>query len=337
MGKSTVSLALACSLSALGMKVGLLDADLQGPSLPTMIGDVDRRVQRTPDGRGAVPAEQFGLRLMSYGFLSPTRHEAAVMRGPLASQVVQQMALGTAWGDLDYLVVDLPPGTGDIHLALMQATSLTANIVVTTPQVLAHVDARKGLAMFDALAVPTVGAVNNMAYFVCGHCQARHDVFGGGAQHAARLDRYGIPLTVDIPIVPDIAAGADQGTPFALSSDASTKAVRDDLMQFCRDVHERVEARLLDGDAKPAVTIDGQGDVRVDGSVIRAGDLRRRCRCALCLHEMTGERIGPAAPDDVRAVGTVEMGNYAVAVHWSDGHRSSIYTYDVLRSATLDR
>ena len=209
-GKSATAVNLALALKAEGARVGLLDADIYGPSLPIMLGKSDERVH-SPDGTLMAPLFAHGLACNSLGFLMDPQ-EAAVWRGPMASAALKQLFNDTLWPELDYLVVDLPPGTGDIPLTLAQAVPVSTAVVVTTPQNLALADARRGVAMFTKVHVPVCGVVENMSYFVCGHCGTASAIFGdaGGAQLAAEC---GVPVLGQIPLDPSIRADADGGLP----------------------------------------------------------------------------------------------------------------------------
>jgi len=178
-GKSTVAVNLAFSLLNQGLKVGIMDADLYGPSLPTMISPDQQELYTDEDDATKIkPIEFAGIKAMSYGFA--TKNKGAVMRGPMASNLVAQLVGSTQWGDLDYLVVDFPPGTGDVQLTLCQELMITASVIITTPQKLAYVDVVKGIEMFDSLKVPTVAVIENMAYYKCGSCDEKHRIFGNG-------------------------------------------------------------------------------------------------------------------------------------------------------------
>ena len=213
-GKSTVCINLARALVRSGARVGLLDADIYGPSLPLLMG-----VREAPEiaGNTILPVEAEGIAVMSIGLLTEAE-TPVVWRGPLLAQAVQQFLSQVAWGALDYLLVDLPPGTGDIPLTLSQQVALTGAVIVTTPQNVAIEDVERGIAMFDKVEVEVVGLVENMSYFLCPHCAERHPLFGesGGREMAQRLD---LPLLGTLPLVPDLeavatAAGASLTGPF---------------------------------------------------------------------------------------------------------------------------
>jgi ATP-binding protein involved in chromosome partitioning len=209
-GKSTFSVNLAIGLANQGKKVGLMDADMYGPSVPTMMG-----INKRPDineSKKIVPIEKFGIKLMSLGFLIP-EDAPAIWRGPIVMQVTTQFLRDVDWGELDFLVVDLPPGTGDIQLTLVQTVPINYAIVVSTPQDISLIDAKKALGMFDKVNVPVFGIVENMSYFICPHCGKRSDIFKhGGAKEIA--EKLGVNFLGDIPIVEDICELSDLGEPF---------------------------------------------------------------------------------------------------------------------------
>jgi ATP-binding protein involved in chromosome partitioning len=218
-GKSTTAINLALALAAAGQKVGILDADIYGPSLPRLLG-----MNKKPETEGnkLIPLDAWGLQAMSIGFLveeeSPT-----IWRGPMVMSAVQQMLRDVAWTDLDVLVVDMPPGTGDTQLTLSQRAELAGAVIVSTPQDLALIDARKGLNMFKRVDVPVLGIVENMSYFLCPSCGERADIFGtGGAEtEAARLN---LPFLGAIPLHMEIRETSDAGTPIVASQPDSTHA-----------------------------------------------------------------------------------------------------------------
>lgn len=218
-GKSTVASNLAIALAQMGHRVGLLDADIHGPSQPLMFGCEDYKpVATTVNGRDLIePVEQYGVKMLSVGFFLDPK-EAVVWRGGMASNALKQLISDGNWGELDYLLIDLPPGTSDIHLTLVQALKLTGAIVVTTPQPVALADARKGVDMFqnEKIAVPVLGIVENMAYFTPAELpENKYYIFGkdGGKQLAEELN---VPLLGQIPLVQSIREGGDSGMPVAL-------------------------------------------------------------------------------------------------------------------------
>lgn len=210
-GKSTVSSNLAVALARAGRKVGLLDADIYGPSQPRMMG-VNKR-PASPDGKTIIPLHAHGVTLMSIGFMME-EGKAVVWRGPMLMGALQQMLGQVEWGELDVLLVDLPPGTGDVQLTLCTKSELTGAIVVSTPQDVALIDARKALDMFATLKTPVLGLIENMSMFVCPDCGAEHQIFGQGGV-AAEADKMGVPLLGSLPIDLETRLAGDGGTPVA--------------------------------------------------------------------------------------------------------------------------
>ncbi len=212
-GKSTTALNLALGLRDLGLRVGLLDADIYGPSVPRLTGI--REKPELNDDRKMIPIERFGLAVMSIGFLVE-EDTAMIWRGPMVMGAITQMLRDVVWGTLDVLVVDMPPGTGDAQLTLAQNVPLKGAIIISTPQDLSLIDARRGLAMFTKVNVPVLGIVENMSYFQCPHCGTRSDIFGhGGARHEA--ERLGLPFLGEIPLHMAIRAASDAGNPVVVS------------------------------------------------------------------------------------------------------------------------
>jgi ATP-binding protein involved in chromosome partitioning len=218
-GKTTVAVNLAIALAKSGGKVGIIDADIYGPNVPIMLG---MKAQLTTDGQKIIPAERYGLQVISMGFL--TADDAPIIwRGPMLHGAVQQFFREVRWTDLDYLVVDLPPGTGDVALSLSQTVPVAGAIVVTTPQQVSLADSRRAVAMYKKLNIPTLGIVENMSYFVCTNCQHEAEIFGhgGGEQMAADL---GVPFIGRIPLYQAIREGGDTGVPLVISEPDSPAA-----------------------------------------------------------------------------------------------------------------
>jgi ATP-binding protein involved in chromosome partitioning len=216
-GKTTVAVNLAIALKNMGHAVGLLDADVYGPNVPVMLGTNEQ--PRAIDERTIIPVEAYGLKMISMGLLSPG-DKPLVWRGPMLHSVIQQFLRSTQWGELDYLIVDLPPGTGDVQLTLIQSVSVSGAVVVTTPSIVALADVRKAIEMFRQVNVEILGVVENMSYFNCPHCKGRIDVFGHGeGQHMAK--KFEVPFLGEIEIDPQIRIGGDTGKPVAsLGEDA---------------------------------------------------------------------------------------------------------------------
>lgn len=235
-GKTTVAVNLALALAHEGHAVGLLDLDIYGPNVPLMMGTSAR--PGLADGK-LVPPERFGIRVMSLGLLL-TDKSPVIWRGPLVAQAVRQLLHEVAWGTLDYLVIDLPPGTGDAQLSLVQDVPLSGAVIVTTPSDVALLDAEKGLRMFDQVGVAVLGIVENMSYFVCPHCRAESDVFsrGGGRRVSEAL---GAPFLGEVPLHPRIREGGDGGTPIIISAPESPEAQA--FLAIARQVLAAFESR----------------------------------------------------------------------------------------------
>lgn len=235
-GKSTVAVSLALALKVEGAKVGLLDADIYGPSQGIMLGVAEGRRPKTLDGQRFEPLRAHGLQAMSMSFLITDR-TPTVWRGPMATGALRQLLVQTAWQDLDYLIVDMPPGTGDIQLTMAQSAPVAGAVIVTTPQDIALIDARKGMEMFRKVDIPILGVVENMSLFACPDCGAKHTLFGdgGGARVA---EEYGVPLLGRLPLSLSVREATDAGTP-VVSRDSQEPAA----LTF-RDAARHMAARL---------------------------------------------------------------------------------------------
>ena len=320
-GKSTVAAQLARSMQRGGLRVGLLDTDIYGPSLPTLFNL--HRPQLMMRGEMLLPLEVDGLQLMSVGFV--LGDSPAVMRGPMVSGYVQQILTKTDWGDLDYLIIDMPPGTGDIQLTLVQQAALDGALIVTTPHSLSLVDVARGILMFERVNVPVLGVIENMSYFVCNNCDKKHYLFGNSAQ--ALKDRFGIDTLAEFPMVEGIS---NLGNAHAGEDIAALKTLTD-------NVHRAVGKRRIQKEELPEVTAE-PGHIVVkwsDGTVdrLRNRDVRAACQCALCIEEFSGEKLldESTIPEDIEPKSIDLMGNYAVAIAWSDGHSSGIFSWDRLK------
>ena len=233
-GKTTLSVNLAVALSKMGQKVGLLDADVYGPNVPLMLG-VSGQPKMVGENR-IEPLEAFGLKVISVGFLNPG-DKPIIWRGPMLHQIVKQFLGLVEWGHLDYMVVDLPPGTGDIALSLVQSVPLTGAVVVSTPSDVSLQDARKAIEMFRQMKVDLVGVVENMSYFVCPHCSHEIDIFSrGGAEKMAQ--HFGVPFLGSIELDPEVRKSGDGGKPIVLEGESSPHAKS--IFAFARNVVARV-------------------------------------------------------------------------------------------------
>lgn len=248
-GKSTTSVNLAIGLRDLGLKVGILDADIYGPSMPRLLGITGK--PQAISGRVLAPMEGFGLKVMSIGFLVE-EDTPMIWRGPMVISALTQMLREVEWGELDVLVVDMPPGTGDAQLTMAQQVPLAGAVIVSTPQDLALIDARKGLNMFRKVEVPLLGLVENMSYFFCPDCGSRHDIFGhGGAREEA--ERIGVPFLGEIPLQMSIRETSDGGTPVVAANPDSEEA------EIYREVATKVWDRLKaesEASKQPAIVFE---------------------------------------------------------------------------------
>lgn len=218
-GKSTVSVNLAVALAQTGARVGLMDADIYGPNVPLMMGI---KTPPAPEGEKLLPAENHGVKFMSMAFFVPD-DTPMIWRGPMVHGAIQQFLRDVIWGELDYLLVDLPPGTGDAQLSISQLVPLTGSVIVTTPQEVALLDSKKGLAMFRKVHVPVLGIVENMSYFECPHCHEKTEIFSrGGGRLAA--EKLGVAFLGEVPIDPAIRVGGDNGVPIVVADPKSPQA-----------------------------------------------------------------------------------------------------------------
>jgi Mrp family chromosome partitioning ATPase/DUF971 family protein len=386
-GKSTTAVNLAYSLQRLGANVGILDVDVYGPSLPTMVKPEDDVVRFV--GRQIAPLQRNGVKLMSFGYVN---EGTATMRGPMVTQLLDQFLGVINWGPLDYLILDFPPGTGDIPLTLTQRLNITSAVIVTTPQELSFADVVRGVEMFDSVQVPIAAVVENMAYYeakpsvdlekltreIRRKLQAslglngdassskavkdldsltadlvetvkgslpteRIRIFGPG--HKERLsNQWGIEHTFSVPLLDRIAANGDSGTPYVLEFPDSPPARV--FLELAQSVVSEV-AKAKYSNSRPDIGYDkAEHQIRVRGissdanegreagiledgvSVLTPAELRRACRCAGCVEELTGRQIliPTSVPESVQPMRMSPTGNYALSVDWSDGHRS-LYPY----------
>jgi ATP-binding protein involved in chromosome partitioning len=247
-GKSTVAANVAVSLAGTGARVGLMDADIYGPSIPTILGIIDRP---QPGKKGIQPVDAYGVKVISAGFfIRPD--QAVVWRGPMLSKLIDQFLNDVEWGDLDYLIVDLPPGTGDVQLTLCQRIPLTGAVIVSTPQDVALRVAEKAVIMFNQLKCPILGIVENMSYYVCSHCGQRDAIFDtGGAERAAV--RWQAPLLGKVPLTTRIREASDGGRPVELADSGSAGAAA--FTEIAKNLAAQISIRHLKEEAEPAVKI----------------------------------------------------------------------------------
>ena len=362
-GKSTVSVNLAFALQQIGGRIGLLDADVLGPSIPGMLGlHSGQQPAQTADQK-MIPPESYGLKAISMGMLT-TDDKPAILRGPMVGKFLNMFIDSVQWGSLDYLILDLAPGTGDTQLTVAQRLPLTGAIIVTTPQDVSLKIARRGLRMFETVHVPILGIIENMSTFTCPHCGKGTDIFhhGGGERMAREI---GVPFLGAIPLDADIVTCGDSGRPIML--DKPTSFAAQAYVAIATELHDRLQGlppRALkpftwtwepsegeplweesairsSGSSTTAIGI-GRRDARTlsvlweDGhrSDLDVRHLRLACSCALCKEEMSGRRL--LDPKSVRADVTPRtlhsVGNYAINIVWNDGHSTGIYSFKHLRA-----
>ncbi len=318
-GKSTCACALALELAQRGLKTGLLDADIYGPSLPSLFQLRDVQVQSN-EFKMLSPIDHQGLKLMSFGFL--LGDAPAVMRGPIVTRYIQQLLFQTDWGELDYLILDMPPGTGDVQLTITQSIKLTGAVIVTTHHSLSLVDTARGILMFEKVKVPILGVIENMAYFVAPDTGKKYYIFG--EQKAGALStRFGVKTLVEVPIMGELS-----GDMRAYHANTYIQKATDELLQAVE------KSQSSQSDLKDAGFRDGRVVlVFSDGREIsaKAFDLRANCQCALCVSEVTGKRQVDIQkiPKDINPTEILPLGNYAVGITWSDNHSSGIYPYSM--------
>lgn len=360
-GKSTVSVNLALALQERGARVGLVDADILGPSIPRMMGiPTGEPPEMTADSR-MIPAERHGLKVVSMGMLTGD-DRPAVLRGPMVSKYLKMFVSGVQWGELDYLILDLPPGTGDTQLTLAQSLPLAGVAIVTTPQAVSLKIARRGLRMFEKVQVPILGIVENMRTFTCPHCGETTDIFrhGGGEQMSKDL---GVPFLGALPLDAEVVTCGDEGTPIVVAQPQSASAlvygsIAQALVAQLEPTGTRLKPFAWNWESNEGVPPWPQSAAHPSGaSDIPLGlrrrdprtlsilwqdghrddldvrDLRLACQCALCVEEMSGRKLldPQTVPADVSPRQIISIGNYAIQFDWSDGHNSGIYTFNDLR------
>jgi Mrp family chromosome partitioning ATPase/DUF971 family protein len=320
-GKSTVAALLALDLARRGHLTGLLDADIFGPSLPTLFNVHHPELFMTDEKRLLPHEGPAGLRLMSFGFL--LGDQPAILRGPMVTGYLQQLIQQVEWGPLDYLVLDLPPGTGDVQLTLTQSLRISGAVIVTTHQSLSLVDVSRGILMFEKVNVPILGLVENMAYVVCPKCSEKHWLFGKPASELQR--RFGLQTLAEFPIEPAFSG------PFSEAPDLPVvRAAVDNIIRALgrRSLEASALPTIENAGAQILMTWNDQTVSRVDPFRLRAS-----CECAHCVDERTGKRLLKEAeiPVDIRAEEITPLGNYAVSIKWSDKHSTGIHPYPRIR------
>jgi ATP-binding protein involved in chromosome partitioning len=336
-GKSTTAVNLALGLQALGLKAGILDADIYGPSQPRLLGLTGR--PQVAHGKMLRPMEGFGLKAMSMGFLVDEA-TPVIWRGPMVVSALTQMLRDVVWGELDVLVIDMPPGTGDVQLTMAQQVPLSGAIIVSTPQDLALIDARKGLNMFRKVDVPVLGIVENMSTFICPRCGERTDIFGhGGAEREA--DKLGIPFLGGVPLHIAIRETSDAGQPIVATSPDSPHA------QAYRAIAAKAWQQLevgsgqglqppkleISGDRRAlAVTFDGEAPVELTAEMLRV-----MSPSAEVQGHSPDQRVTVPKKRSVKIKELKPVGNYAARIVFDDGHDTGLYSWSYLRTLADER
>jgi ATP-binding protein involved in chromosome partitioning len=334
-GKSTTAVNLALAFQAIGLKAGILDADIYGPSQPRLLGLSGR--PQVVRGNTLRPMEAYGLKAMSMGFLVD-EGTPIIWRGPMVVSALTQMLRDVDWGELDTLVIDMPPGTGDVQLTMAQQVPLSGAIIVSTPQDLALIDARKGLNMFRKVDVPVLGIVENMSFFVCPKCGERSDIFGhGGARLEA--EKLGIPFLGGVPLDMEIRLTSDDGRPIVATSPNGAHA------QIYRDIATKAWAELKGSSESriqpPTLAISpdkGELQVAFPGQAaftLSAEMLRVMSPSAEVQGHSPDQRVTVGRKRNVKIKELRPVGNYAVRIVFDDGHDTGLYAWSYLQ--TLDR
>jgi ATP-binding protein involved in chromosome partitioning len=362
-GKSTVSVNLALALQQVGGRIGLMDADVFGPSIPGMLGlPTGQQPEATPD-RKLVPPERHGLKTISMGMLRED-DDPAILRGPMVGKYLSFFVGSVQWGQLDALILDLPPGTGDTQLTLAQSFPLSGAIIVTTPQDVSLKVARRGLRMFETLHVPILGIIENMSTFTCPHCGGDTDVFrrGGGERMSQQLR---VPFLGAIPLDADIVTGGDEGRPIVVDKPKSVaaqayRAIAAELaggleglptsalsaFVWTWETNEGepawVETAIRPSGSRTTPVGFRRRDARTLSVLWQDGrrddfdvrDLRLACHCAVCVEETSGRALldPKSVRPDITPREISSVGNYAIRFSWNDGHSTGIYSFEHLRA-----
>ena len=336
-GKSTTAVNLALGFQAIGLKAGILDADIYGPSQPRLLGLSGR--PQVGENNKLIPVQGYGLKCMSMGFMVD-EGTPVIWRGPMVVQALTQMLREVLWGELDVLVIDMPPGTGDVQLTMAQQVPLSGAIIVSTPQDLALIDARKGLNMFKKVDIPVLGIIENMSTFICPKCGERTDIFGhGGAKlEAEKLD---VPFLGAIPLHIDIRTNSDSGRPITATQPDSVHA------QIYRDIAAKVWAEVLARDGKgiapPKLSVNTAGDVLSvtfesgDSYQLSAEMLRVMSPSAEVQGHSPDQRVTLGKKRNVKIKDLEPVGNYAVRIGFDDAHNTGLFTWNYLHQLGTEK
>jgi ATP-binding protein involved in chromosome partitioning len=336
-GKSTTAVNLALGFQALGLKAGILDADIYGPSQPRLLGLSGR--PQVAGGNTLRPMEAYGLKAMSMGFLVDVG-TPIIWRGPMVVSALTQMLRDVAWGDLDVLVIDMPPGTGDVQLTMAQQVPLAGAIIVSTPQDLALIDARKGLNMFRKVDVPVLGIIENMSTFVCPKCGERSDIFGhGGAEREA--EKLDIPFLGGVPLDMEIRIRSDEGRPVVATSPDGPHAriYRDIARKAWEGLQGGGEARIKPPKLEIAAA-GGELAVAFEDAksfTLSAEMLRVMSPSAEVQGHSPDQRVTVPRKRNVKIKELRPVGNYAVRIVFDDGHDTGLYAWSYLETLDAER
>ncbi|MEQ1578629.1 MAG: P-loop NTPase, partial [Hyphomicrobium sp.] len=336
-GKSTIAVNLALGLQAIGLKAGILDADIYGPSQPRLLGLAG--APQMSAGKKLMPHQAHGIKAMSMGFMVD-EETPIVWRGPMVAQALNQMLREVVWGELDVLLIDMPPGTGDVQLTMAQQAPIAGAVIVSTPQDLALIDARKGLAMFRKVNVPVLGIVENMSYFLCPKCGDRSDIFGhGGAR--ADAERLKVPFLGEVPLHIDIRTNSDAGTPVTVKDPKGPHAAI--FRDLATSVWAELQTSLGKGMKPPEMEVsDGRDTLQVtfanrDVCSLPAELLRVMSPSAEVQGHSKDQRVTVGGKRSVKIKELKPVGNYAVRIVFDDGHDTGLFTWSYLHMLGLQK
>lgn len=342
-GKSSLTYHLAMALQARQHRVGVIDADIYGPSLSAMFAVSDQKAisDASQDNSSSAPIQPLlvanGIEFMSVSALMDD-DAAVIWRAPMATKLIHQFLHAVAWSALDYLLIDLPPGTGDIQISLVQQAKLSAALVVTTPQKLAYRVAEKAIQMFERVQVPVLGFVENMSYYVCQHCQQQHALFQGDAIDYLK-QKYQLDCLGQVPLDPMIALAGDEGQSIFMT--AASSAAAQAFESIADQLEQGVERLKQYADQPQDIAVDDKGWLKLawsdqGESVLSPYQLRVACRCAACVDEMSGEPLlqVETVNNSIRMLRIDPVGHYGIKIQFSDGHQTGIYTFEALKQLT---
>jgi ATP-binding protein involved in chromosome partitioning len=331
-GKSSVTVNLALALQTMGLKVGVLDTDIYGPSIRKMLPE-----EKLPSQKGTIiqPALCHGIKMISMAYFRK-ESEASAIRAPIANSLITQFVKNVEWGELDFLLIDFPPGTGDVQITLCQQASLTGAIMVTTPQEVAIMDVKKAIHLFDQVKVPILGIVENMSYYTIPGSEERHYLFGKGGGEKLAQEGH-IPFLGTIPLDSDLCACGDKGESLFILDHTRKKPATQAFIKLADSLITQLESKKEDKPFREIRKIDESTFLMTwnDGieQQLRMSELQRNCSCANCVEEYSGKRIvDPSSIDEnVRAHEIRHVGRYGLRIQFSSGCSTGIYSFDMIR------